>query len=223
MLALYLRDFDTVELNTTFYRLPDEESVRQWRAQTPRNFLFAAKGSRFITHMKKLKDPVEAVARYFERIQHLGPKLGPIVFQLPPFWKRNRERLAEFLAVLPSEYRYAFELREPSWHHDEVYDLLRQYNVAVCLFDIRKFETPEIITADFVYVRLHGPSEQAYQGSYDEATLKRWARSIRRWQKTLTGIYVYFDNDQAGYAVQDALRLKKMLRMGGAGAAPALK
>lgn len=210
MLDFYVRHFDTVELNNTFYRLPVDSGLRSWRESTPPGFTFAAKGSRFLTHMKKLKDPGPGVGKFFERVNHLGKKLGPIVFQLPPFWEVNVQRLEEFLCILPRRRRYAFELRNPTWHTETVYRVLRRYNAAFCIFEIAGFRSAFEITADFTYVRLHGPGA-AYQGSYAAATLRRWAEQIREWQKTLRGIYVYFDNDQAAYAVENALALKRML------------
>src|SRR5262249_36956829 len=133
MLEYYTQHFDTVELNNTFYRLPVEGGLETWRESTPDGFLFAAKGSRFLTHMKKLKDPAQGVARFFERVDRLGKKLGPIVFQLPPFWDVNAERLREFLEVLPPRHKYAFELRNPTWHTEEIYRLLRRHNAAFCI------------------------------------------------------------------------------------------
>jgi uncharacterized protein YecE (DUF72 family) len=211
MLAHYLRFFDTVELNNTFYRLPPTTASADWRKSVPADFLFAAKGSRFLTHMKKLKEPKKGLARFFEHIRPLGRKLGPVVFQLPPHWGVNLERLEEFLAALPSRRRYAFELRDPSWHIENVYDLLRARRAAFCIYDLARFESPHVITADWVYVRLHGPGPGPYQGSYPAATLDRWARDIEGWTREKRDVYVYFDNDQAGYAAQNALELKKRL------------
>jgi uncharacterized protein YecE (DUF72 family) len=210
MLGFYSRHFDTVELNNTFYRLPAESGVEQWRRGTPRHFCFAAKGSRFLTHMKKLKDPETGIARYFERIDRLRPKLGPIVFQLPPFWDVDMHRLDAFLNALPKRHRYAFEFRNPTWHTDAVYRLLRKHNAAFCIFEISGFASETHITADFTYLRLHGPGG-AYQGSYPRATLQLWASRIRVWQEHLKAIYIYFDNDQSAYAVENALSLKRLL------------
>ncbi len=156
MLAFYTERFDTVELNNTFYQLPRKTAVAEWRASTPGNFIFAAKGSRFITHMKKLKDPELALERFFEHIDGLGERLGPVVFQLPPFWDRDVERLKTFLAALPAGGRYAFEFRNPSWHSSEVYSLLENANAAFCPFDIAGVQSPILVTADLAYVRLHG-------------------------------------------------------------------
>ena len=210
MLEFYTRYFDTVELNNTFYRLPTEHGVKEWRAGVPKGFLFAAKGSRYLTHMKKLKDPEAGVAKYFDRIGALGNKLGPIVFQLPPHWEVNTERLEAFLEALPRRRHYAFELRDPSWHTAEVYRILRRHRAAFCMFEIAGFRSGYELTANFTYIRLHGPGD-AYQGSYPPRTLKAWAKRIREWQHDLREIYVYFDNDQAGYAAKNALNLKRLL------------
>jgi uncharacterized protein YecE (DUF72 family) len=210
MLDFYTRHFDTVELNNTFYRLPTESGVVSWRDSTPKGFCFAAKGSRFITHMKKLKDPEPAVAKYFERIEPLGSKLGPIVFQLPPWWEVDIERLQAFLEALPPRRKYAFELRNPTWHVPAIYRILRRHNAAFCIFEIAGFHSGFDITANFTYVRLHGPGG-AYQGSYPDEAMRAWADRVRAWQQDLRAIYIYFDNDQAAYAVQNALTLKRML------------
>lgn len=206
-LEFYTQRFDTVELNSTFYRLPLETGLDTWRETTPKGFIFAAKGSRFITHMKKLKDPEPAIEKYFDRVERLGRKLGPIVFQTPPWWEANLERLEAFLAALPRGHRYAFELRNPTWHTPEVCRILRRHDAAFCIFEIAGFHSPIEITADHTYVRLHGPGG-AYQGSYPAATLRAWSDRIRAWERDLRAIYIYFDNDQAAYAVQNALELK---------------
>lgn len=210
MLDFYARRFDTVELNSTFYRLPVMTGLENWRDSTPRNFLFAVKGSRFLTHMKKLKDTGPNVDKFFERVNCLGRKLGPILFQLPPFWEVNAERLDSFLSALPRRRRYAFELRNPTWHTEPVYRILRRHNAACCIFEIAGFQSSRAITADFTYVRLHGPGA-AYQGAYSAATLRRWAVQILEWRKTLRAVYVYFDNDQAAYAVKNAVTLQRLV------------
>ena len=210
MLDFYAQQFDTVELNNTFYRLPLDSGLEVWRTSTPKGFCFAAKGSRFLTHMKKLKDPEIGVGRFFEKVDQLGRKLGPVVFQLPPWWEVDLARLEGFLEALPPRHRYAFELRNPTWHTPEVYRLLRRHNAAFCIFEIAGFHSPCDVTASFTYVRLHGPGG-AYQGSYPAATLRKWAERIRGWQHDLRAIYVYFDNDQAAYAVENARDLKQML------------
>jgi uncharacterized protein YecE (DUF72 family) len=210
MLDHYTQYFDTVELNNTFYRLPVKTGVESWDQSTPKGFTFSAKGSRYLTHMKKLKDPEPGIAKFFERLEPLGSKLGPIVFQLPPWWEANAERLDYFLAVLPPRRRYAFELRNPSWLTGEIYRILRRHRAAFCIYEIAGAKSGFEITANFTYVRLHGP-DGAYQGSYSGATLKLWADRIREWQRDLRAVYVYFDNDQAGYAVKNAQSLKHLL------------
>jgi uncharacterized protein YecE (DUF72 family) len=210
MLEYYTRHFDTVELNNTFYRLPPVSGVENWRESTPRSFCFAAKGSRFLTHMKKLKDPEPGVARFFERVDPLGRKLGPIVFQLPPSWQVDEGRLESFLAALPSGHKYAFELRNTTWHNPEIYAILRRHNAAFCIFEIAGAFSGLEITANFTYVRLHGPGG-AYQGSYSAAALRQWADRIHQWQRELRAVFVYFDNDQAAYAAENALSLKRLL------------
>jgi uncharacterized protein YecE (DUF72 family) len=206
MLPFYASHFDTVELNTTFYRLPPPGAAGAWRDATPPGFVFAAKGSRFITHMKKLGEPETALARYFDRIAALEARLGPVVFQLPPQWPLNLDRLAAFLAALPAG-RYAFEFRNASWHVPPVYELLARHRAAYCIYDLAGFQAPLEVTTDFTYIRLHGPGGK-YQGSYDERALGEWANRLRGWG---LDAYVYFDNDEAGYAPRNALRLRELL------------
>ena len=210
MLEFYARHFDTVELNNTFYRLPPESAAAEWRRGTPAGFVFAAKGSRFLTHMRKLKDAGPGIEHFFERIQPLGRKLGPIVFQLPPRWHVNAERLDAFLEALPRRRRYAFEFRDPTWHTPEIYGILRRHRAAFCIFEIGGFRSPVEITANFGYVRLHGPGGP-YQGSYSRTELRNWTSRLREWECNLKSSYIYFDNDQAGFAANDALTLKQML------------
>lgn len=209
-LAWYCEHFDTVELNNTFYRLPPCNALEQWRDSTPDNFCFAAKGSRFITHMKKLKDPEPAVDRFFGAIELLQPKLGPIVFQLPPRWKPDLERFSHFLSSLSPHHRYAFELRNPEWETPAVFELLRRYRAGYCMFHLAGVQSPMEITADFAYIRLHGPGGK-YQGSYSEAELRAWARRIGSWRTQLKDVYLYFDNDDSGYAARNGLLLKEMV------------
>ena len=207
-LPFYARHFGTVEINNTFYHLPALHTLREWEKETPNNFLFTCKGSRFITHMKKLKDPEKSIERFFETITVLRHKLGPILFQLPPRWKMNVSRLEEFLKALPTPFRYAFEFREESWFAQPVYDLLTKYDTAFCLYHLAGRWSPEIVTTDFVYIRLHGPGE-AYQGKYRAPTLRLWANKCHTWAQSGKDVYCYFDNDQDGYAPINALALQK--------------
>jgi uncharacterized protein YecE (DUF72 family) len=211
MLNFYMQHFDTVELNNSFYRLPLVGALESWRDAVPPNFVFAVKASRFITHNKKLKDPDDALENFIPRIALLGSKLGPILFQLPPNWQVNVERLQDFLTALPKQHRYAFEFREMSWMKPEVLEALKRFNAAFCIYELAGYRSPLNVTADFIYVRLHGPEANEYQGSYNEYRLRSWARQIEVWARTQKAIYVYFDNDQAGYAAQNALTLKNMV------------
>jgi uncharacterized protein YecE (DUF72 family) len=212
MFALYCERFDTVELNNTFYSLPKPAGLERWRVSSPPNFCFAAKGSRFITHMKKLKDPETALAKYFDAVEKLEEKLGPLLFQLPPGWNFDAARFEAFLNALPKHHRYAFEFRNESWNNPIAYGLLRQHNAAYCIFDLAGYQSPLELTADMTYVRLHGPGGK-YQGSYSDEALKRWARQIKSWTRALKSVYVYFDNDDSAYAAYNALRLKELLRV----------
>lgn len=210
MLNWYQERFDTVELNNSFYHLPPESALRNWYRDTPEGFVFAVKGSRFITHMKKLKDPEPALARFFSRAELLREKMGPVLFQLPPNFEKNIDRFAEFLEALPKHHRYAFEFRNPSWDAPEILGLLRQHRAAYCPFHLAGYQSPIEITTDMTYIRLHGPGGK-YQGSYDDKTLSNWARRIRCWQRELNAIYVYFDNDDSGFAAHNALRLRHLV------------
>ena len=207
----YARDFDTVELNNTFYQLPTEDAFDNWRKSTPADFLFAVKGSRFLTHMIKLKDPMRGLVNFMPRAERLRGKLGPVLWQLPPGWKVNVERLEEFLSLLPPEHRYTFELRNATWMTDAVLEVLRKYNAAFCIYELAGYQSPIEITADWTYVRLHGPTRFKYQGSYSDKQLAEWADRIKVWSRKLKAIYVYFDNDDAAYAVKNALTLRDML------------
>lgn len=203
--------FDTVEINNSFYRLPEKKVFVDWRKKSPAKFTFAVKASRFFTHMKKLKVDRVSLNRFMRRIDGLENKLGPILFQLPPKWKMNTERLDEFLSKLPKGYRYTFEFREHSWYHKDVYAVLKKYNAAFCIYELEHHLSPLIATADFVYVRLHGPGNK-YQGDYTKSVLNKWARRCKEWIKERKTVYVYFDNDQEAYAAFNALSLKKTCR-----------
>jgi uncharacterized protein YecE (DUF72 family) len=175
-LSFYLQKFSSTEINNSFYRLPREAMLECWRDATPDGFLFAWKASRFITHMKKLKDVEDSVALVFGRMAALGPKFGPVLFQLPPSLKADRERLAEFLALLPRERRITFEFRHPSWYEPPILDLLRDHDVALCFSDHIAAPSPWCVTASFVYIRAHG-TDGRYAGNYSDETLSDWARA----------------------------------------------
>lgn len=209
-LSYYAGRFGTVEINASFYRLPEESTLVAWRDGAPDGFTFAAKASRYLTHMKKLNDPSEPLGTFLTRMRTLGPKLGPVLFQLPPNWGFDPDRLASFLDRLPSDLDAVFEFRDESWFDDRAYDLLRAHGATFCIYDLAGRISPKIVTSDTAYVRLHGP-HGAYQGSYDAQTLSGWAGAFSTWASQGTDVYCYFDNDQAGYAPRDALTLAEML------------
>lgn len=211
MLGFYSQRLATVELNNSFYRLPAKEAFRLWKEETPPDFLFAVKASRYITHMKKLKDPGRSLAKFLLHTEELGSKLGPLLFQLPPHWGRDAGRLRDFLQALPKDLRCAFEFRDPSWFHQEIYRLLEKHNTAFCVFDLAGQESPRLLTTDFAYLRLHGPSEYKYAGRYTRSQLRAWLRAAQDWlAQGAREVFIYFDNDQAGYAALNALELQEM-------------
>lgn len=211
MLEFYSHNFDTVELNNSFYRLPTETAFDDWRQITPANFVFAVKASRFLTHQTKLKDPESALQKLLPRASRLSDKLGPILFQLPPRWQMNPGRLEALLEALPRHLRFAFEFRDLSWIRPEIETLLARFNAAFCIYELAGYHSPLTITADYAYVRLHGPGPGKYQETYSNGRLHRWSKQVEDWAKDLAAIYIYFDNDQAGYAARNALTLKKMV------------
>jgi len=211
MLEFYSRNFDTVELNNSFYRLPTEAAFDNWRQSTPANFVFAVKASRFLTHQKKLKDPESALRKLLPRASHLSHKLGPILFQLPPRWQVNPGRLETLLEALPSDLRCAFEFRDVSWIRPDINKLLARFRAAFCIYELAGHHSPLTVTADFAYVRLHGPGFRKYQESYSGSRLRRWGRQVEAWAKHLAAIYIYFDNDQAAYAARNALTLQQIV------------
>jgi len=212
-LAFYASRFSTAELNGSFYRLPTDKAVDGWRERTPDDFVFAWKASRYLTHQKRLKEPEDSVALMFSRADRLGEKLACVLYQLPPSLKRDDERLAACLKVLPKNRRHAFEFRDPSWYEAPVFDLLREHDASLCLSDHHHAPAPWEATASWVYVRGHGPTG-GYWGSYSDETLSRWAAQIRLWRSEGRDVFCYFDNDIGGAAPQDADRLTALLEAG---------
>jgi uncharacterized protein YecE (DUF72 family) len=208
----YAEHFDTVEVNNTFYRLPTVKAVQGWVEQTPRDFLFAVKGSRYLTHLKRLTDLDQGLQRFYERIEPLvrSPKLGPVLWQLPPNFHRDDERLASALEALPRG-RHAFEFRHATWFADEVYELLRRHGAALVIGDrpeVKDFQSHEL-TADWTFVRFHHGS-RGRRGNYSERELEEWAVRIERWRRR-ADVYAYFNNDWEGFAVRNGLWLKERL------------
>jgi len=212
-LAYYVERLHSVEINNTFYRLPTVTTLHDWREAVAEDFIFSVKASQFITHMKKLKEPEVTLTQFFERIEVLTPKLGPILFQLPPHWRLDLERLRHFLAALPTAHRYAFEFRDPSWWVSAVYDLLARHDATFCCYELAGMQSPRPVTSDIMYVRLHGP-DGAYQGCYDRVALAGWIELFTLWVAQGRQVYCYFDNDQHGYAALNAMQMQAMIGSG---------
>lgn len=210
-LSWYAEQFPTTEINGSFYRTPSLEAVAAWRDQTPAGFLFAWKASKFITHWKRLSPASQNSLELMEtRLAVLEPKVGPILFQLPPHFKPDRERLASFIALLSKKRKYAFEFRDPNWYQPAVLDLLRDHDISLCLSDHRDAPSPWEVTAGHVYVRGHGPAGD-YKDRYPKKTLDQWRKTFATWRRKKLTVYCYFDNDQKTAAPLDARRLIEMI------------
>jgi uncharacterized protein YecE (DUF72 family) len=209
-LKYFTGQFDTVEINNTFYRLPRPSVFETWERIAPNGFIYALKGSRFITHMKKLKDPKEPIAIFIERARLLKDNLGPILFQLPPRWRCNPSRLKSFIKYLPQNMRFAFEFRDPDWFNEEVYGMLRKGDFAFCIYHMPDLESPVEVTASFTYIRFHGAGT-LYSGRYTRGYLSRWADTIRGFTREGIDVYAYFNNDAYGHAIVNAKELIELL------------
>ncbi|KAF2508099.1 DUF72 domain-containing protein [Flavobacterium foetidum] len=208
--SYYVSKFNTVEINNTFYGLPSDETFLKWKNSVPEDFVYAIKANRFITHIKKLHDPRESLELFLEKLAILDQKLGVILVQLPPTLHINIDLLEDFLQALPQNQRFVFEFRHASWYSDPIYVLLKNYNAAFCIYELAGHTSPIKITADFIYLRLHGPSSSKYQGSYSDQILTDWAEQCIEWLKT-KDVFVYFDNDEKAYAAFNALRLEEFI------------
>ncbi|HEY6963180.1 MAG TPA: DUF72 domain-containing protein [Gaiellaceae bacterium] len=213
-LRFYAKHFDTVEINMTFYRLPKEHIVQRWVLESPPGFAFAVKVSRYVTHIKRLMETPEHLPLLYERIRPLlrSPKLGPILWQLPPTFAVDLDRLANVLEYVQNDgYRHAFEFRHPSWFQDETYTLLREHRVALVIGDrpqVNDFQAHEL-TADFAFVRFHGGTHGA-NGNYSHAELDAWVERFALWSREVD-VWAYFNNDWEGYAIENALYVKERL------------
>ena len=211
-LDYYAEHFDTVEINNTFYRLPNPSAVQGWVEHSPPRFRFAVKVSRYMTHIKRLTMVETGMKRFYEPLGALTQteKLGPLLWQFPPNFHRDLDRLASSLEVLPPG-RHAFEFRHESWFNDEVYDLLREHGVALVIGDesSRWISTPRVRTADWTYLRFHHGS-RGRNGNYSPAEIETWARRISQWRRD-TEVYAYFNNDWQGYAIRNARLLMSKL------------
>jgi uncharacterized protein YecE (DUF72 family) len=211
-LDAYVARLQTVEVNNTFYRWPKEDVFNTWRKRTPAGFVFSIKASRGLTQFRKLNDPIPWLERMDAGLKHLGDKMGVLVFQLPPHFPYNPERLAQFLDVAPSWPRLAIEFRHPSWHREETYRLLKSHEVAYCVMSGANLPCVLRATAPFVYIRLHGPdASHLYGGCYSDDDLHWWANRIHKWADQDRDVYAYFNNDGHAHAVRNAETLRAMV------------
>lgn len=212
-LEYYTKYFDTVELNVTFYRLPKESAFLSWYKRTPKYFEIVVKGSRFVTHIKRLKDPKDSLNLFFGRTKFLKEKLGPILWQLPPKFKADPKRLASFIKALKKykKIKNVFEFRHETWFSKEILKILKNENIALCSADWPEFAKELHYTADFIYIRRHGAGANLYGGCYTKRQLKDDAAIIKKCLKSKKDAYIYFNNDAEGYAVKNALQLKKIV------------
>jgi len=209
-LRFYAQHFDTVEINFSFYRLPERQTFEKWRRESPAGFTFAVKASRYLTHQKKLKEPEESLSRIISHARGLSEKLGPILYQLPPRWKVNTDRLREFLLLLPRDIRHVMEFRDPSWLIDEVFELLREHSVGCCIMSAPDLPRVMKVTAPFAYIRMHSGGYDT-EGNYEEPQLEWWAEQVKEFLRNVD-VYVYFNNDYKGFAVQNARRLIELVQ-----------
>ena len=209
-LEFYARHFNTVELNNSFYRLPSEHAFANWHDSSPGDFTFTVKVSRFITHIKRLKDTGEAVDNFIRRARILRQKLGPLLYQLPPGMHRDDDTLATFLSGLPRGFKHVIEFRHQSWLVDPVFEILRRHGAGFCVFDMPSLTSPLLATADFAYIRFHG-SDALYSSCYSDEQLADWAKRIADLASSLDTVYIYFNNDVAGFALRNAITIRDYL------------
>ncbi|HID08465.1 MAG TPA: DUF72 domain-containing protein [Armatimonadetes bacterium] len=211
-LSFYAEHFCTVEINNSFYRLPTRATFQRWHKQTPPKFVFAIKGNRFITHMRKLRNVEEPLQRFWDAVEGLGSKARVILWQLPPMLKADAIRLRDFVEQLPRSYHHVFEFRHHSWWMDKAtLRVLEDCGCAFCIPSAPHLPKAVIVTTNFSYIRMHGWDE-LYAGCYPLDELKWWAREIRKLLRRGMNVYVYFNNDAHGYAVRNAMELMKLLK-----------
>jgi len=210
----YARRFATVEVNSAFYRLPAPGAVTRWSQETPADFVFALKASRHLTHVKRLREPLQPVERLMERMQPLGPKLGPVLLQVPATLQADSGLLADVLTAFPRGVRVAFEPRHASWHGEETWEVLAQRDAAFCIADAPARRSPVVRTATWGYLRFHEGRSTPWP-SYGDRALATWAERVRDLWGTDADVHAYFNNDQRGAAVRDARRFATAARRAG--------
>jgi uncharacterized protein YecE (DUF72 family) len=214
-LGYLARRLRTVEVNASFYRLPPRERFARWAEATPADFVLAVKAWRALTHYRRLAECGDLVEAFLARVEPLGPKRGPVLFQLPPHFPADAGRLDAFLAALPQGFRYAAEFRDPSWWNEATAAVLGRHGAAFCVFELAQLRSPRLVTADFVYLRLHG-HERRYRGAYGETLVADWAGWLGGELAKGHDVFAYFDNtDEADHAVRDAMRLQALLDVAG--------
>jgi uncharacterized protein YecE (DUF72 family) len=211
-LEFYAQHFDTVEINNTFYHMPREQTMVNWRDKVPAGFLFAVKASRYITHIKKLHDTAEEVGRFFALTDLLKGRLGPILYQLPPSLHKNLDRLDEFISSLPKRRDAVFEFRDKSWYEQDTFDLMHRRGVALCVHDMGDKAPPRLVTGRIAYVRFHGTNGR-YAGNYPDRMLQDWADWLKAQVPNVRAIYAYFNNDVSGHALNNARTLGQMMEV----------
>ncbi len=211
-LSFYSKKFNTVEINSTFYRFPFDNMFKGWYNKTPENFVFALKANRLITHIRKLKNVERLLDSFYKQAELLKEKHGPILFQFPPSMKKDTKLLSDFLKKLPKKFRNVIEFRHESWHCEEVYTILEKHKTGYCIVSGLNQPCNIVATANFAYIRWHGPSS-AYSSEYSTREMKQWAKKIKELKKECDIIYGYFNNDSNAYAIKNCRQLKKELKI----------
>lgn len=206
----YARYFNTVEINNTFYHLPKENSIQRWYKNAPKEFLYAVKANRYITHIQKLKDTSESLKHFFDRINILKGKLGPVLYQLPPNLHIDLKRLEAFIKLLPKRKTSVFEFRHISWYCDDTFKLLKKFKAGFCIHDMPGKESPRVVTSDIIYIRFHGTADR-YSGSYPKSQLQDWVKWLKEKAENSRSICIYFNNDYHAHAIKNAKQLKEMI------------
>lgn len=208
----YTENFKTVEINSSYYHFPTDSGVKKWYQTSPDDFIFTMKANRYITHLRKLKNVESQTSDFLKTVSGLKQKLGPVLFQLPPSFKKDLAVLKDFLSLLKKQKHCVFEFRNDTWYSDDCFSLLADNGMTFCIYDMGDFQTPREITSDMIYIRFHGTSGK-YGGTYPDKMLKEWAEWIRK-NKKIKSCYCYFNNDSNAYAVYNAKSLINILNQG---------